>query len=241
MLIDGGPQMLTADAGGRFIVPFLKTKGISRIDEVVMTHPHADHVGGLPTVLREFTIGGIVDVGSFAKSSLLKEYAGLADSIHAQHLVLNAGAIIDGFSDARLYILHPSGFFAGRDSTNRVNLNNQSVVIRVIYGSTSALFAGDAEGEAEARMLGIYGEFLKSDLLKVGHHGSQTSSSEEFIDAVKPVDAVISVGRHNKFHHPSDVVLKRFAERRVRTYRTDLDNAIVFVSDGKQWRREEWR
>ncbi len=241
MLIDGGQRMFNADAGARFIAPFLKARGISRIDAVVLSHPHSDHAGGLPTVLRQFAIEKIIDAGSFAKSSLVEEYGRVIDSLHVSHVMLNAGKCLDGFTDVRLYVLHPSGPFAVSDSSSRDNLNNRSVVVRAIYGETSALFAGDAEEEAEERMIRIYGGFLKSDLLKVGHHGSLTSSSDEFVDAVSPRAAVISVGRNNRFHHPSEVVLGRFARRRVPTYRTDVDNAVVFVSDGSLWRKEEWR
>lgn len=241
MLIDGGPQMFNGNAGARFLVPFLKAKGISRIDAVVLSHPHSDHAGGLPTVLRQFAVGKVIDAGSYAKSSVIEEYGRLLDSLRLSHPTLNAGKCIDGITDMRLYVLHPSGPFAIVDSSGRDGLNNCSVVVRAVYGETSALFAGDAEQEAEEKMIRIYGGFLKSDLLKVGHHGSLTSSSNEFIDAVSPKAAVISVGRNNKFHHPSEVVLERFAERRVRTYRTDMDNAVVFVSDEKKWKVEDWR
>lgn len=241
ILIDAGPRTLNTDAGRRFIIPFLKGKRVAHLDVVVVSHPHSDHLGGIPTVLRHFSIGQVIDAGSIVRSFLFTEYSALLDSLHTHHVVSKAGESLHGFSGTRLYILHPSGSFALPDSSPHVNLNNQSLAVRVVYGSTSALLVGDVEEEAESRMMRIYDGFLQSNLLKVGHHGSNTSSSDQFLEAVKPQFAVISVGRHNKFHHPSAIILKRFADRHVRTYRTDVDNAVVFVSDGYRWNEQHWK
>lgn len=241
MLIDAGPLTRYTDAGARFVVPFLKTRGISHVDVLMVTHPHSDHAGGVLSLLREFSIAQVVDAGTPSQSLLFGEYIRLLDSLNLDRRSLTAGMQLEDFSHVRMYVLHPSASFAISDPSVPVNFNNRSIVVRCLYGETSALFVGDAEEEAEMQMLRVYGEFLRSDILKVGHHGSDVSSSVEFLDAVNPDWAVISVGRDNKFSLPSSNVLQRFVQRRVRTYRTDKDNAVVFVSDGHRWRKEEWR
>lgn len=241
MLVDAGPRTMTSDAGVRFVLPFLRWKGVSRLDAIVLSHPHSDHLGGVPAILRGVSVGEIVDVQSTSRSQLYGEYGHLIDSLNIPHVQLKAGDMISGFSLVRTYVVHPSAAFIVADLARSVNLNNQSLVVRIVYGSTSVLFAGDAEEEAEESMTGRYAGFLRSDLLKVGHHGSNTSSSEVFLDAVKPLFGVLSVGKNNAFHHPSSVTLRHLAERRVQTFRTDEQNAIVFVSDGVRWRQEQWR
>ena len=241
MLVDAGPRTLTTDAGARFVLPFLKWKGISRLDAVVLSHPHSDHLGGIPVILRGISVGEIVDVRSSARSRLYKEYIHLIDSLTLPRVFVKVGDVLSGFSGVRMYIVHPAEAFIAVDSARNVNLNNQSLVMRLVYGATSVLFEGDAEEEAEEGMAARYAGFLRSGLLKIGHHGSSTSSSEAFLDAVKPEYGVISVGRGNAFRHPSALTLRHLAERRVRTFRTDDQNAIVFVSDGVRWRQEEWR
>lgn len=241
MLIDAGPRGLHADAGARFVVPFLKYKRVSRIDAVVLSHPHSDHMGGVPTVLRSVPVSRVIDAGSYARSFIFDEFLRLVDSVSAQRQIVRGGDRIDGYSGVRVYVVHPTGVFAEVDSSGRLNLNNQTVVLRIVYGSTSILLVGDAEEDAEETLIRRYGNFLDSDVLKVGHHGSRTSSTEEFLSAVRPEIAVMSVGKNNKFRHPSPVVLARFARNKIKTYRTDEYNAVVLVSDGEQWWEERWR
>jgi len=241
MLVDAGPRGLHSDAGARFVVPFLKAKGVSRLDAVVLSHPHSDHLGGVPAVLRSVPVSRVIDAGSYAKSAIYEEYLRLADSVHALRQILHGGHHIGGFADARVYVVHPSGVFTEADTSGRTNLNNQSLVLRIVYGSTSILLSGDAEEDAEETIVHRYGGFIRSDVLKVGHHGSRTSSTEDFVSAVRPNIAVISVGKNNKFRHPSPDVLARLAYNNVKTYRTDENNAVVLVSDGERWWEEEWR
>jgi competence protein ComEC len=148
---------------------------------------------------------------------------------------------LDASEGVRLYVLHPSGGFAARDTLKHGNLNNQSVVLKLVYGRTSLLLAGDAEREAEERMVAVYGDWLRCDVLKTGHHGSITSSSEAFLDRVRPSVAVVSVGARNKFRLPSERVLRRFAERGVEYFRTDESGAVVLESDGERRRVGDWR
>jgi beta-lactamase superfamily II metal-dependent hydrolase len=120
-------------------------------------------------------------------------------------------------------------------------MNNRSIVIKMEFGSRSILFTGDAETEIENRMVIRYGDFLKSDILKAGHHGSITSSSGLFLDVVQPSMAIISVGAKNKFQHPSPEILLRYESDKITYFRTDVEGAIILESDGKRWSKIDWR
>jgi competence protein ComEC len=138
--------------------------------------------------------------------------------------------------DTRVYVLHPFS----RGETPR-NLNNTSLVLKVLHGRVSLLLTGDAENEVEEQLLDSYGPFVQSILLKAGHHGSITSSGEQFLHAVRPRIAAISVGRGNKFGHPSPEVLRRFRGMEVDARRTDLEGALVWTSDGASLSQVDWR
>ena len=145
------------------------------------------------------------------------------------------------FEGARIYCVAPSPSFNNSLHYYRPNLNNTSVVVRVQYERISFLFAGDAEKDAETAMVSQYGSFLRSTVLKTGHHGSETSSSQEFLDAVHPEHAIISVGRFNVFGHPSADVIARLHDMPSEVSRTDEDGAIMFESDGTTLSRVDWR
>jgi competence protein ComEC len=238
ILIDGGPKTINRDAGMRFISPFLKKKGINRIDLIVNSHPDHDHLGGIPYIIRNYRIGKIIDPGVVDSSAIYKDYRFLIDSIGANRAVVKRGESVMDFDNGRLYVLNP---VTNRDSINSENINNQSVVVKILYGCTSLLLTGDAQTEAEAMMIARYHEFLQSDIIKCGHHGSKTSTGEEFINFVKPKIAVISVGYKNQFKHPSPDVLRRLRKKGVMIFRTDQEGAIIFESDGHKWNKIEWK
>lgn len=238
MLVDGGSRTLFRDAGQRFIAPFLTRKGIFKIDFVVNSHPHHDHLGGIPYIMRNFKIGKIIDAGSFEKSNIFKEYKHLIDSSKINYQIVKRGETIDIADEVRVYVLHPSEEF---DTTDVYDLNNQSLTMKIVYGKTELLLTGDAEKATEAKLIDQYKEFLEVDILKCGHHGSETSSSKEFIESTKPLVSVISVGYANKFNHPSKNVLNNLRRKNIKVYRTDLQGAIVFESDGVKWKDVEWR
>ena len=141
----------------------------------------------------------------------------------------------------RFYILYPDDLALTPGHGHRINLNNQSVVVKIVYGTTSVLLAGDAEEDVERQLIRRYGGFLESDVLKAGHHGSSTSSSMEFLEEVRPRFALVSVGFQNKFQHPSPEVLCRYTEMGSRYFRTDEGGAVVLQSDGTRWEVVGWR
>ncbi len=242
MMIDGGPSTKTSNAGERMIVPFLRRQGISSIDRALITHPHNDHMAGLEAVLEEYPVRRVDDSGQKATSNV---YRRLMELLRAKDIPLQrvqAGDTLGGYEKVRLYVLHPR--IESVHSTNRRrvrNLNDGSVVIKLVYGETSFLFTGDVEKGGERELLSDFGAFLDADVLKIGHHGSSTSSSLSFLQKVTPRFGVISVGKFNKFSHPSREVLARFEELQVEVYRTDEHGAVVLESDGRNISVVDWR
>ncbi|MBI3766641.1 MAG: DNA internalization-related competence protein ComEC/Rec2 [Ignavibacteriales bacterium] len=241
MLVDGGPRSPNFDSGARTVAPFLTYFGIREVNILVLSHPHSDHLGGIPYLLRHFKVGKVIDAGSSGGSSLSREYEQLIDSMGILRVEARAGTTMKESENVRMYVLHPSGDFVPRHEKLERNLNNQSIVIKLCYGETTLLLEGDTEHEGEEQMMTSYGSFVKSEVLKAGHHGSITSSSPAFCRLVHPHIAVISVGARNKFHHPSTIVLKRFIQSECNVCRTDESGAIVLESNGTHWSQVFWR
>lgn len=243
MLIDAGPRSESYDAGSRVIVPTLKRQGISTLDLLVITHPHGDHMGGADAVFDHFDVKEVVDCGRPAKSLMFNEYTEDMRMEGSRTAHATAGTIIAGPAGVRLYVLYPTQRIPDGTSVDASipNLNNVSVVLKLCYGQVSFLFTGDAEEEAEHGLMRVYGPFLRSTVLKVGHHGSSTSTTDEFVRTVQPQHAVVSVGLFNKFNHPSVEVIRRLGAAGTEVSRTDEEGAIVFESDGKTITKVDWR
>ncbi len=242
MLIDAGPRAGDYDSGERIVVPFLRRRGIEKIDYVVASHPHADHIGGFASVFKSFDVNTVLESGQPARDPIYREYADALQKENCRVDTARKGLSAIQMGEAKLYILYPTPAHIDADTSHlHANLNNTSVVLKLCYGWTSILFTGDAERDAEEEIVLSYGDFLQSTLLKTGHHGSITSSTQEFLDAVKPKHAIISVGLHNKFNHPSEDVLGRLRAMNVEPLRTDEEGAIIFESDGETMNRILWR
>ncbi len=221
----------TGDIGTRDkLVAYIKKEGITTIDKVIITHPHADHLGGMSGILENFKVGQIYDSGQTTTTALYRKYLSLVQSKKIPFTVLTAGTEIVISSDVKLKIFAPEKPFIG-DS----DLNNNSIVAKLIYNEFSMLLTGDAEKESEERMLKTYKAELKSSILKAGHHGSNTSSSLPFLKAVAPEAAIISLGANNDYHHPHPSILKRYGEAKIKVYRTDTDGTVTVNSDGKTY------
>jgi competence protein ComEC len=238
-VVDGGPISAGYDAGERIVGPYLRRNGIRQLDAIVTTHPHADHLGGVPYLMRNFDVKSTIDAGQRLSSRLFREYDSLASGIN--RITVRAGTIAS-IGNARIYYLHPTRRYIDDDSSDGYSdINESSVVFKLQYGTTSFLFMGDAEAESERHLRSVYGDFLDADVLKAGHHGSSTSSTNDFVSAVSPDHAVVSVAKFNKFRHPSRSVLERLTHIGSSVYRTDMEGAIIFESDGTTIKRRHWR
>ncbi|HKV41962.1 MAG TPA: ComEC/Rec2 family competence protein [Blastocatellia bacterium] len=213
--------------GEAVVSRFLWSRGMRNLNYLLATHAHQDHIGGMQDVLRNFTVGDLL-VGHVATSSA--DFRHLERWAAAQHVPIESVTegnqfYIDG---VKVEVLWPALPAPGEVVTS---VNNDSVVLRLTYGSVSFVLAGDAEQPAEDAMIAS-GAGLQAQVLKVGHHGSRTSSSEEFIDAVKPKYAIISVGERSRFGHPHKEVVDRYLAHGINLLETGRDGTITAVTDG---------
>ena len=233
LLIDAGPNLMNFDAGEYFIVPGLKRYGIKKLDAAILSHADNDHIGGLPSVMRKIAVEKIYDAGLYHSTAICSLYQFLIDSLKLNYQKIDQPIRLDEFSRCGVYAIHP------RESGLKMlarDVNNNSVVIKIIYNQVSFLFTGDIEKKAET-YIQEYRDLLRSDVIKVAHHGSKTSSTKSFIEQVKPELAVISVGKNNRFNFPDATVLSRFENFKIRVLRTDLNGAIILRTDGKTLQR----
>jgi len=218
MIIDAG-----TNASTNSLINTIKGMGISKFDIVVGTHPHEDHIGGMDAVINQFDIGTIympkvtTTTKTFQDVLIAIKNKGLTITTPETETIFN-------FGETQCTILAPN-------SQTYEDLNNYSIIIKLVYGNTSFLLTGDAQTESEKEMLSN-GYNLQSDVLKVGHHGSSSSTSPEFLKAVSPQYSIISVGKNNDYGHPHQVTLDKLAGAGVKVYRTDLNGTITIISDG---------
>ena len=239
MLIDGGIQRsyydrqkrkrVEYDVGERIIEPYLDFRGIRHLDIVVLTHPDIDHGGGLAYILRNFKVGQVLGISDMPIDS--ETHQRLYTIVKARNIPYSfpyAGEM-EFTSTATLNLVHP----IDASSTNLMdtNKNDDSLVMKITYGEVDILFTGDIGKNAESRLIAS-GQDLRSEILKVPHHGSRTSSSAPFLDAVQPRSAIFSLGRGNRYQFPHPDVVNRYQERGCLMFRTDEAGAITLRTDG---------
>lgn len=224
ILIDAGTR-----SSAKSLVNYLKDLGVKKIDTLIATHPHEDHIGGMPEVIQNFEIGKIY-VPKVADNQIptTKIYESFLNAVADKGLKLTAakgGDVILDSGGARLEFFAPNG-------ETYDGLNSYSIVAKLTYGQKSFLFTGDAEKDSEDEMVKL-GDALKSDVLKCGHHGSSTSTSVTFLNAVAPDYAVISCGVDNDYGHPHKETMDRLERAGVTIYRTDQQDTILARCDGE--------
>jgi competence protein ComEC len=223
----GGPHQAPQDfdIGEEVVSQALWSRGIRHLDVVALSHAHSDHMGGLPAVLRNFHPTELW-VGNNPRSAAYDALLNEAADLHVRLRSLRAGDALT-LGATRIGVLAPLRDYQPGPEPG----NNDSLVLHVAYGATSVLLEGDAEAPVEQSMLAEQG--LQSTLLKVGHHGSITSTRPEFLARVAPQWAVISCGIRNRYGHPREEVLEELQAAKVRTYSTDINGAACFRLDGK--------
>lgn len=226
VLIDGGPDNRVLQKLGE-AMPFYDRD----IDLVVLSHPHADHLAGLVEVLNRYDVKNILEAKEDYKSPDFKAWRETANFEGARIIEAIAGLEVDLGNDLKMKVIYP---FESLKGTTVKNPNDSSVVIILQYKDLKVLFPGDIELRGERKML-FKGINIGADVLKVAHHGSKTSSMEEFLSAVSPEVAVIQVGAKNRYGHPTPEVLERLENYGIRYYRNDIDGDIKLVSDGERY------
>lgn len=229
IVCDGQSMLIDAGENGHEIdvLNYLRMKNIGKLDYIIASHQHSDHIGGLPEVLDEFGAVNII------MPRLTKEQTP-TNSTYTAFLksVQNSGAKVIASKVGATYTLGSATFeILGPITNDAEDINNMSVVIKMTYGENTFLFTGDAEKEEEREIIGT-GADLDCDVLKVGHHGSGTSSGVDFLDAVSPEICVIQVGADNDYGHPHENIVERLMKYADDVYRTDLCGDIIITSDG---------
>ena len=224
ILIQNGDANMLIDAGnnedGEKLVSYFQSLGIESFQYVIGTHAHEDHIGGMNNIIDNFNIGTFYMPDAITTTATFES---VLDSLEAKNIAFQTPTVDSTFElgDTTIDVL-----YVGTDDTD---LNNTSIVLKLTYGNTSMLFMGDAEKEVETI---IEKKDISADVLKVGHHGSNTSSSKTFLEKVNPSYAIISVGTGNSYGHPSNTTIQNLENLNTKIYRTDESGTIIMTTDG---------
>lgn len=216
MLIDAGEKEF-----GKTVHAYIEECGYNEIDYVVCTHPHTDHIGGMDNVINNMEISCIYMPNAISTSDTFKDLLTLIKKESIATKLGKAGVIILKEDDLEVKLLAPT--------QTHEELNNNSIIVKITYKDVSFLFTGDAEEESEKEIL----EDAKCNVVKVGHHGSSTSSAVAFVNACDADYAIISVGKGNSYGHPKTEIIKRWKNTGAKVYRTDENGTVVVISDGE--------
>ena len=228
ILIDGGPGVVILEKLAKSMPFYDRT-----IDLIILTHPEFDHLSGFNEVLKKYKVSNILWTGIVRDTAEYKEWKKLIEEEKAEIFIAKAGQKILWESETNNYmeVLYP---FENLEGKVFEDSNNTSIISKLVFGKNSFLFTGDAYKNVEGELINKKAE-IDSDVLKVSHHGSKTSSSEEFIKSVSPQIAVISAGIGNKYGHPHQEVLELLEKYDIKVSRTDKDGDIKIISDGKNY------
>lgn len=218
-LVDAGPN-----SSEDKLVSYIKSLGIEKFTYIFGTHAHEDHIGGMDKIIKNFNFDNIIFPNTSANTITFEKFI---DSIISKGKKIEEAksGVVYNLDDVKIEVLSPEPL-AKYD-----NQNNYSIVLKVTYGKVSYLLMGDAEKLIETSLINN-NKNLSADVLKVGHHGSTTSTSAKFLDAVSPKYAVICVGENNDYGHPKEAILKRLSIRNIQVFRTDINGTIISESDG---------
>ncbi|MFP4372426.1 MAG: MBL fold metallo-hydrolase [Halanaerobium sp.] len=224
ILVDGGDRSDQITAG---IINYLKDQNIKKLDYIISTHPHADHIGGLVDIIDSFEVGTVLDSGKIHSSKTYEDYLIKIDQENIDFETPRKGDKLK-IGRSTINFLHPE------QELDQYDLNNSSLVFVLEFGEQKFLFTGDIENEIESKLLQENPK-LKVDLIKVPHHGSRSSSSAKWISNLKPEVAVIQVGADNHYGHPAADVIELYQAEGARVYRNDLNGNIVVTADGSNY------
>lgn len=226
--------------GGRFVVIdanvgaapkmsiLLDAAGCTEIFAMVMSHPHQDHIGALPELLERYPVRRFYDPGYPQTTKIYRRVLEAVERNGSDYIMPAPGDTLDWDTRLSVTVLH-----SGAEKNS--GANNASIVLRIVHDSVAIIFTGDAEREAEERILKSRSGSITASILKVGHHGSLSSSTPGFLDAIAPKDAIISCGTGNSYRHPRQNTLDELNRRGARIYRTDLNGLIRLVSTGDSY------
>lgn len=242
LLVDTGPTGASSPAAAYAVMPYLKQRGTEHLEGVVVTHPDADHLGGLPFLLRSVSVGRVLHSGQQAHTELYQDARRRLRKVNARQKALDRGDSLSLGSHVKATVLGPPR----RPARHGIDGKNEaSVVIQLSYGQVDVLLPGDIEETAEQDLVRTYGDQLASEVVKIPHHGSETSSTESFVQAVTDrtthSHAVVSVGRSNRFGMPSSEVLSRWEAGGADVSSTAQGGAVWLRTDGRRVWRVQWK
>ncbi|EDS77674.1 ComEC/Rec2 family competence protein [Clostridium massiliodielmoense] len=226
ILVQFNNKNLLIDAGcsNRKVHNYLKKCGVKKLNYVIATHPHDDHIGGMPYIIESFSIDKFLAPKATNNTTSFKKMITELQKNNLKISSTKAGTYIPLDHKLSCFVVAP------KNSTYK-NLNNYSIVLKITYNNTSFLFCGDAENLSEDEILSS-GYNITSDVLKLGHHGSKTATNNNFLEEVNPKVAIISCGKGNDYGHPHKETLKKLKNKNITTYRTDIDGTIILESNG---------
>lgn len=242
ILINTGEQTILVDTSDLDEQDKLRSElqkaGVKKIDKLILTHPHADHIGGVEgVVLKDYNVGMVYDNGMASTSKVYIRYMKLLKEKNIKRQGLVAGNELDFGSGVKFKVFAPDKALVeqAKQKGYKHNPNNESVVGKLIFDNFSMMFTGDAEREEEKSVIDSYANELQSKVLKSGHHGSKTSSSPDFLRKVAPEVAVISCGAGNDYGHPHRETIEKYKKNKIKFYETDKNGTITITTDGKSY------